>query len=140
MGNDPALFFLLRYRQFALLAILLMAAGIAALTMSLLSGTIEDTIPIPGVNAGFYGIYGAAVDTEGNFWGSQLSIGSLVRVDRGSFDYEVWPMALSGYGMTVDHLGQVWTCSYSVCMSTPGVDVIGPSLPMKASCSRGPTC
>ncbi len=55
-----ALFLLLRHRQFALMAILLLAAGIAALSMSLLSGVIDDTVPISelafeGANSWFIG-------------------------------------------------------------------------------------
>ncbi len=77
------------------------------------TGVIEETIPIPGVNAGFYGIYGAAVDSEGNFWGSQLGIGHVVHVDRQTLAVQTWPMNTSGYGMTVDSGGHVWTCSGS---------------------------
>ncbi|MEX1367659.1 MAG: hypothetical protein AB1Z98_31305 [Nannocystaceae bacterium] len=77
------------------------------------TGVVEETIPIPGVNASFYGIYGAAVDTDGNFWGSQLSIGSVVNVDRQTLAVQTWPMQTSGYGMTVDASGNVWTCSGS---------------------------
>ena len=78
------------------------------------TGIIEETIPIPGVNAGFYGIYGAAVDSEGNFWGSQLGGGTLVNVDLQSFDVRTWPTPAGGYGMTVDQDGYVWTCSSQV--------------------------
>jgi len=75
------------------------------------TGIIEETIPVPGVAAGFYGIYGAAVDSEGNFWGSQLGGGTLVHVNLESFDLETWPTVAGGYGMTVDQDGYVWTCS-----------------------------
>ncbi|MCX4247722.1 Vgb family protein [Paraliomyxa miuraensis] len=75
------------------------------------TGVIEATVPIPGVNANFYGIYGAAVDSEGNFWGSQLSQGTVVNVDLQTLAVQTWPMATSGYGMTVDQDGYVWTCS-----------------------------
>ena len=75
------------------------------------TGAIEATIPVPGVNSGFYGIYGAAVDQEGNFWGSQLGLGFLVNIDIDTLEVRKWPMAASGYGMTVDSKGYVWTCS-----------------------------
>jgi hypothetical protein len=78
------------------------------------TGVVEQTIPIPGVDPGFYGIYGAASDAEGNFWGSQLGQGYLVNVDIDDYSVRTWPMPTSGYGMTVDHLGQVWTCSSEV--------------------------
>jgi len=77
------------------------------------SGEVEQTVPIPGVSTGFYGIYGAASDADGNFWGSQLGIGQLVRVDRDDFEVETHPMPLSGYGMTVDQQGRAYTCSGS---------------------------
>jgi hypothetical protein len=77
------------------------------------SGEVEQTIPIPGVQPSFYGIYGAASDADGNFWGSQLGIGHLVRVDRDNFDVETHPMAMNGYGMTVDQQGRAYTCSGS---------------------------
>ncbi|MCA9654405.1 MAG: hypothetical protein KC501_31090 [Myxococcales bacterium] len=76
------------------------------------TGVVEQTIPIPGVSAGYYGIYGAAVDSEGNFWGSQLGGGTLVNVDRQTFMVRTWPTPAGGYGMTVDQDGYVWTCSY----------------------------
>jgi hypothetical protein len=76
-------------------------------------GEVEQIVPIPGVQPAFYGIYGAATDADGNFWGSQLSIGHLVRVDRDNFDVETHPMPVSGYGMTVDSEGRAWTCSGS---------------------------
>ena len=83
------------------------------------TGVVEQTVPIPGVAPNFYGIYGAAVDADGNFWGSQLSQGSLVYVDLQTLQVKVWAMPTSGYGMTVDHLGKVWTCSSNVARFDP---------------------
>jgi len=83
------------------------------------TGMVEQTIPIPGVSPNFYGIYGGAVDASGNFWGSQLGQGQLVRVRLADFSVDTWGMAASGYGMTVDHLGQVWTCSSTVARFDP---------------------
>ncbi len=83
------------------------------------TGVVEETIPIPGVNASFYGIYGAAVDSDGNFWGSQLGQGTLVNVDLQTFQISTWPMAASGYGMTVDADGYVWTCSSTASRFDP---------------------
>jgi hypothetical protein len=58
------------------------------------TGAIESNGPVSGINAAdFYGIYGAAVDKDGNFWGSQLSQGYLVNVDRRPSRYKTWPMA-----------------------------------------------
>jgi len=82
-------------------------------------GAVEETIPILGTPAQYYGIYGAASDADGNFWGSQLGVGNLVRVDRNTFEYEEHPMALNGYGMTVDTEGRAWTCSSGVARFDP---------------------
>jgi len=83
------------------------------------TGVVEQVVPIPGVTPNFYGIYGAAVDNEGNFWGSQLGIGALVRVDIDDFSVQTWPMQNSGYGMTVDGEGRPWTCSSAVARFDP---------------------
>ncbi|MEX1362025.1 MAG: hypothetical protein AB1Z98_02800 [Nannocystaceae bacterium] len=83
------------------------------------TGMIEQTVPIPGVSPNFYGIYGGAVDAAGNFWGSQLSLGQLVRVRLADFGVSTWGMAASGYGMTVDSQGNVWTCSSTVARFDP---------------------
>jgi streptogramin lyase len=69
--------------------------------------------------ASYFGIYGAAVDSEGNFWGSQLGLGSLVRVKLSDFSVSVWPMNQSGYGMTVDSKGRPWTCSSALARFDP---------------------
>jgi hypothetical protein len=61
-----------------------------------------------------YGIYGGAVDGEGNFWGTMLGGILLARVDKETFQYQVWPVPISSYGMTVDSDGYVWACSYDV--------------------------
>ncbi len=83
-------------------------------------GAVEETIPIVGTPAGYYGIYGAASDADGNFWGSQLGVGNLVRVDRGNFEVETHPMSnIGGYGMTVDTEGRAWTCSSGVARFNP---------------------
>ncbi len=83
------------------------------------NGAIEQTIPIAGINDDFYGIYGAAVDNKGNFWGSQLGQGYLVFIDIQTLQVKTWPMATSGYGMTVDSKGYVWTCSYNAARFDP---------------------
>jgi len=83
------------------------------------TGAIEATIPVPGVNSGFYGIYGAAVDQQGNFWGSQLGQGFLVNIDINTLQLRKWPMVASGYGMTVDSKGYVWTCSTNASRFDP---------------------
>ncbi|MCH9686658.1 MAG: hypothetical protein K0V04_34820, partial [Deltaproteobacteria bacterium] len=78
------------------------------------TGVVEETIPIPGVQPSFFGIYGAAVDSEGNFWGSQLGGGTLVNVDIDTLAVSTWNAPAGGYGMTVDQDGFVWTCASQV--------------------------
>jgi hypothetical protein len=82
-------------------------------------GATIDMVTLQGVQADFYGIYGGAVDGNGDFWGSQLGQGMLVRVNRDDMTYDLWPMAAGGYGMTVDSDGYVWTCSYEVARFDP---------------------
>ena len=86
------------------------------------TGVVEATIPIPGVAPNFYGIYGGAVDASGNFWGSQLGQGFVVNVDRDTLDLQTWPMIASGYGMTVDQEGYVWTCSSTAARFDPSTE------------------
>jgi len=81
-------------------------------------GSTIEMISVPtggaGLTSSFYGIYGAAVDPEGNMWGSQLgSSGRLIRVNREDMSYDIFdtPNTGSWYGMTVDAEGIVWLCS-----------------------------
>ncbi len=83
------------------------------------TGAIESNVQVSGIQADFYGIYGAAVDKDGNFWGSQLGQGYLVNINRQTLEVKTWPMATSGYGMTVDSKGYVWTCSGTVARFDP---------------------
>ena len=78
------------------------------------TGVVEQTVPIAGVQAGYYGIYGGAVDSRDNFWGTQLGGGELVRVDRPTFTVQHWTTPAGGYGMAVDRNDRVWTCSAMV--------------------------
>jgi hypothetical protein len=78
-------------------------------------GAVEELIPVPGVSAGYYGIYGAASDADGNFWGTQLGGGQLVNVSRDDFELRTWQASQAGgYGMTVDTEGRPWTCASGV--------------------------
>jgi streptogramin lyase len=84
-------------------------------------GSTKEMISVPtggnGLTASFYGIYGGAVDGDGNFWGSQLGNGGrLIRVNRNDMSYDIWstPAGPHWYGMTVDSEGLVWLCSNTV--------------------------
>jgi hypothetical protein len=74
-------------------------------------GAVVDMVTLAGFPADFYGIYGGAVDGEGNFWGTKLGGVMLVRVDLDNMEYQTWPVPTSSYGMTVDSEGYVWACS-----------------------------
>jgi streptogramin lyase len=101
------------------------------------TGVVEQTVPIPGVAPNYFGIYGGAVDNEGNFWGSQLGLGSIVRVKLSDFSVDVWPMDQSGYGMTVDQKGRVWTCSSYVARFDPATETWANNAGMGVSTSGG---
>jgi len=84
-------------------------------------GSTKEMIQVPtggnGLASSFYGIYGGAVDGNGDFWGSQLgSSGRLIRVNREDMTYDIWdtPPGPHWYGMTVDAEGLVWLCSSTV--------------------------
>lgn len=84
-------------------------------------GSVKEMITVPSggpnLNADLYGIYGAAVDPEGNFWGSQLGTsGKLLKVNREDMSYEIYdtPNGPHWYGMTVDSDGYVFLCSNTV--------------------------
>ncbi len=70
--------------------------------------TAQITIPELGT-AGLYGIYGGAVDSNGDFWGVVYNAGPLVHVHRDDMSYELLPLPQpSAYGMTVDNQGRPW--------------------------------
>ncbi|MBC8071522.1 MAG: hypothetical protein IAG13_24555 [Deltaproteobacteria bacterium] len=78
------------------------------------TGAVIDQVQIPGLMNDGYGMYGGAVDGDGNFWVSTLGSGNrLIRVDIDNMDFEVWntPAGPHWYGMTVDDQNQVWLCS-----------------------------
>jgi len=86
-------------------------------------GTVVDMVTVDGLASDIYGIYGGAVDSEGNFWGSQLSGTRLVRVNRADMSTQVWtPPSLGGYGMTVDVDGYVWICASTIQRYDPATD------------------
>ena len=82
-------------------------------------GSIKEMVQVPannqptGLEQDYFGIYGGASDGDGNFWGSQLGSGKLVRVNRSDMTYDIFNAGPWGgwYGMTVDADGMVWLCS-----------------------------
>jgi hypothetical protein len=85
-------------------------------------GATKEMVTIQGVAPQYFGIYGGAVDGNGDFWGSQLGQATLIRVNRDDMTYNTWPMAAGGYGMTVDSEGYVWTCSSAVARFDPDTE------------------
>ena len=86
-------------------------------------GSVVDMVTVDGLNGDTFGIYGAAVDSEGNFWGSQLSGQRLVRVNIADMTTQVWtPPVTNGYGMTVDVDGYVWICASTIQRYDPATD------------------
>ncbi len=74
-------------------------------------GAVIDMVNLPAFPSDYYGIYGGAVDAEGNFWGTKLGGVVLVRVDIDDMTSQTWPVPVGSYGMTVDSEGYVWACS-----------------------------
>ncbi|MEO7650847.1 MAG: hypothetical protein ABIZ80_10310, partial [Bryobacteraceae bacterium] len=95
------------------------------------AGVVLDTVDIPGLKPDQFGLYGGAVDSEGNFWTTGWATGNhLVRVDIDTMDATVWPgpsiVADSHwYGMTVDVDGYVWNCAMGTVMADPGPPAVG---------------
>jgi hypothetical protein len=96
-------------------------------------GTTKEMIAVPfggnglsdDFNGTYYGIYGGAVDGNGDFWGTQLGTeGRLIRVRRSDMTWEVFvpPVASWWYGMTVDADGMVWMCSDTVGRFDPDTE------------------
>ena len=77
------------------------------------TGVVMQTVPLPEVASGI-GLYGGAVDGDGNFWGVENSI-ALYRVDANDFSVQRWAFDdsmqdIPAYGITVDAEGRAITC------------------------------
>ncbi len=76
-------------------------------------GAIEGEVTIPGIDAGL-GIYGAAVDSNNDFWGASMTVADagpkLIHVSREDLSQvEVIPIPNGeAYGITVDAKNRVW--------------------------------
>ena len=85
------------------------------------TGVVEQTIATTQP-ANFYGAYGGAVDSEGNFWASMLAGDQLFRVDFEDFSLQQWP-APTGYGIAVDAQGRPWTCQSQMARFDPDTEM-----------------
>jgi hypothetical protein len=99
------------------------AAGIDVYLHDGENGMQLGSAHIPELQFDGYGIYGGAVDAQGNFWGTGLGGILLIRVDRMTFEHRTWPVPVSSYGMTVDSDGYVWACSYDVGRFDPATEM-----------------
>ncbi len=86
-------------------------------------GAVVDMVTLQGYPSDYYGIYGGAVDGEGNFWGTKLGGVMLVRVALDDMEVSMWPVPTSSYGMTVDSDGYVWACSSSFGRFDPATEL-----------------
>jgi streptogramin lyase len=82
------------------------------------TGVVDSEVPIPEIAIGYFGPYGAAFDTNGDFWfvdsGNDGPIQELVRVDSVTLDYDIWMTpSINPYGFTVDTLGRPWIAGYA---------------------------
>lgn len=77
------------------------------------TGVVEDSVQIPDV-IGWAGLYGGAVDGDGNFWTvdhNWSGPSKLVRVMRDDLSFEEWPVTGQvHYGLAVDGQGRPWLC------------------------------
>lgn len=87
------------------------------------TGVIEETTRIPSVPANNFGIYSAAADSEGNFWGLAVGSGWLVTVDVNTLEARTWPTEGGKFWLTIDHEGYVWTCSNTVTRFDPTSEI-----------------
>ncbi len=86
------------------------------------TGEIEQEKVLPDVHPNtqyIFGGYGGAVDSDDNFWFSQLEKGKLVKVSIDDLSHQVWDMPVPGYGMTIGASGYVWTCGENVARFNP---------------------
>ncbi|MCA9715568.1 MAG: hypothetical protein KC468_12900 [Myxococcales bacterium] len=93
-------------------------SGAEDITVHLLDGAtgdIEESVTIPGFECGSYGAYGGAVDSQGNFWASSLTIPTshLARVDFATMEVKLYEAPYAGYGITVDSLDRPWMASWT---------------------------
>jgi hypothetical protein len=77
------------------------------------TGVVEGTAVVPNV-IGWAGLYGGAVDGEGNFWTVDHNwdgASTLVRVERATLAVSTWPVVGQvHYGLAVDPEGRAWLC------------------------------
>ena len=86
------------------------------------TGAVEALVTIPGAYVDNFGIYGGAVDAQGNFWGSQLGQAKLHFIDHHTLEHKSWDLEVGAYGITVDSAGRVWTCAGNASRFDPATE------------------
>jgi hypothetical protein len=87
------------------------ANSIHVMRLDGVDGSIDEDIGMPEINAGFFGGYGGAVDSENDYWFITYdSPRKLVQVDFEDLAYQIWdvPQSVCSYGFTVDSLDRPW--------------------------------
>jgi hypothetical protein len=78
------------------------------------TGETLEAITVNGYSCYAWGPYGGAVDPDDNFWFTINGQQGLIKVDRESFTYELFPPPpFNAYGITVDSVGRPWVRTYS---------------------------
>lgn len=107
------------------------------------AGVVVDTVDVPGLKSDSFGLYGGAVDSEGNFWATGWASGNhLVRVTLDTLDVTVWDGPSSTgttshwYGMTADIDGYVWNCGSRAARFDPMSETwtVSPDLGVSSGC------
>lgn len=93
------------------------AGGVIASLLDGDTGDIVQQVPVDGFPGIQLGAYGGAVDAEGNLFFTPMGgisfNNQLARIDIDDFTVQLWPVpaGIAPYGITVDHLGNVWVSS-----------------------------
>ena len=107
------------------------------------AGVVLETISIPGLKQDPYGLYGAAVDADGNFWATGWANNNhLVRVTLDDLEVTVWDGPDSTgttswwYGMTADVDGFIWNCGTRAARFDPESEswTVSPELGVSSGC------
>jgi len=107
------------------------------------AGVVVDTVDVPGLKSDAYGLYGGAVDSEGNFWATGWATGNhIVRVTLDSLEVTVWDGPTSAgsashwYGMTADVDGFIWNCGSRAARFDPMTETwtVSPELGVSSGC------
>lgn len=107
------------------------------------AGVVLDTVDIPGLKTDSFGLYGAAVDAEGNLWATGWATGNhIVRVTLDSMEVSVWDGPSSTgtsshwYGMTADVDGFIWNCGSRAARFDPMTEswTVSPELAVSSGC------